>query len=88
MLEDAELEAGIAEQVANAKAILGKTMGLKDLVTSLYSGAYPRRRCACLADLQVSLCMHGMLLVLVGTIERHNSSARAHDSACWNSRPL
>ena len=29
MLEDAELEAGIAEQVANAKAILGETVSLQ-----------------------------------------------------------
>ncbi len=32
MLEDAELEAGIAEQVANAKAILGETTCLEHLV--------------------------------------------------------
>ena len=32
VLEDAELEAGIAEQVANAKAILGETTCLEHLV--------------------------------------------------------
>ena len=89
MLEDAELEAGIAEQVANAKAILGETMHLIHHVHVCISElTNPRCCCACLAGLQMSLCMRGILHVPAYIIERHTALARAHNNACWNAPTL